>query len=280
MKKHNTFSLITLILGIVSLLWLFYDLYEITHNLEKVLDVNELGYIIGIGYIFILLFHVFAIIYMLQQLRSYKEINWIRIIVMIFGVFSLFAIAGEKVMYDEITREITFGGAGGEIFILSCAIVLNILFTFTMLVLIIKTFAVTYRDTENMDEIIFTVAHYMGIASGIVGLLLTLSLEHRKVEAHRVYVYVPFYLLFLIPYGLSVSYWLSFKLKEKISNWYDEKQLRDLMKSALATLILSIPAMLIPMSFERAVAFYFFPYYFFLILLLFSTGTLYFFRQK
>ena len=189
MKKHNTFSLITLILGIVSLLWLFYDLYEINHNIEKALDVNESGYIIGIGYIFILLFHVFAIIYVLQQFRSYKVIHWIRIIVMIFGVFSLFAIAGEKVMYDEIIREVTFGGAGGEIFILCCAIVLNILFTFTILVLIIKTFAVMFRDIENMDEIIFTVAQYMGIVSGVVGLLLTLSLAHRQVAVHQVYVY-------------------------------------------------------------------------------------------
>jgi len=280
MKKHNTFSLITLVLGIVSLLWLFYDLYEITHNIEKVLYVNESGYIIGIGYIFILLFHVFSIIYVLKQFRRYKKFNWLRIIVMIFGVFSLFAIAVEKVMYDEIAREIMFGSAGGEIFILCCAIVLNILFTFTMLVLILKTFAAEYKDTDNVDEIIFTVAQYMGIVSGIVGLLLTLSLAHRQMAAHRVYVYVPFYLLFLIPYGLSVGYWLSFKLKEKISNWYDEKQLRDLMRSALTTLILSIPAMLIPLSFERAVAFYFFPYYFFLVLLLFSASTLYYFKQK
>jgi len=86
--------------------------------------------------------------------------------------------------------------------------------------------------------------------------------------------------VFLIPYALVVIYWLSFKLKHRIKDWYDEKQLQDILKSSLTTLLLSVPGLAILLFIKIPSHFYFFLYYMFLILLVFSSSTLYFFKIK
>ena len=63
-------------------------------------------------------------------------------------------------------------------------------------------------------------------------------------------------------------------------DWYDEKQLQDVMKSSLCTLLLSIPGMALFLLIKNPSVYHFFLYYFFFILLIFSISTLYFFRIK
>ena len=77
-----------------------------------------------------------------------------------------------------------------------------------------------------------------------------------------------------------VLYWLSLKLKQRINNWYDEKQLQDILKSSLTTLLLSVPGLALFLFIKIPDHFYYFLYNIFLILLIFSSSTLYFFKIK
>jgi hypothetical protein len=129
------------------------------------------------------------------------------------------------------------------------------------------------------DERIFTLAQVLGIVSGVMGLLLTLVLLVLKWPPERFWIFVPFYGLFMIPYGLAVLYWIRIKRRERLSDWYDEKQVRDMMKASLGTLILSIPGMAVLALIPGPLGFYWLPYYLFLVLTLFSTGTLYSFKR-
>jgi hypothetical protein len=186
-------------------------------------------------------------------------------------------------MFDEIGREYASGlEISGELFGLCFAFLINIAFTILMILLVLKTFRVSYDDIEDkvMDERVFTIAQCMGIVSGILGILLTFNLIGKGIPINKLWVYTPFYLLFLIPYVLAVIYWLLIKSKEKIANWYDEKQFQDILKSSLTTLILSFPGLAVFLFMKIPSPVYFFLYYIFLILLIFSSGTLYFFKIK
>ncbi|MFC2083621.1 hypothetical protein ACFLS9_01050 [Bacteroidota bacterium] len=283
-KNIKNLSIITLVLSIVSFVWIIYDFYEISFHLPSVLDVSKSGYLVGIGYLIIIAFNITAIIFILVIINVLKELSVLKTTGFVFGVISLLAIGAEKVMWDEIGKEYGVLGAHmGEVMILYFLLIINASFCIFMFYLTIKVLAVSEVQSMNIggkDEKIFSLAQYVGIVSGGLGILLTFDLINKQILDYRFWIYFPFYILFLFPYILVVLYWLSIKMKERIVDWYDEKQLRDILKSSLTTLILSIPGLAILLVIQKPISFYWFIYYLFLELLIFSTCTLYFFRAR
>ena len=170
-----------------------------------------------------------------------------------------------------------------EVNILSLAYILNIVFSALIFFLILKTFPLFKNqnsEAESAEETTFTIAQYIGILSGIMGLLMIFTLINKEIRIDRLAFYIPFFLLFLIPYALVVIYWLSLMLCQKISDWYDEKQLQDIMKASLTTLLLSFPGLIVFLFIDIPDNLYFFLYYIYLVLILFSGSTLYFFKIK
>ena len=280
--KKKFAPIFTLCLGMLSGISLLYTIYHVGNRLSGLLDLNLSGYIVGIGYIIILLFHFFAIFFLISRFQALEARRLFRGVVLVSAVVSLFAIAAEKVMFDEIGRELRLGvEVAGEVFILTLLLLVNLIFVGLMslfLLLILNRSGAENR--KHADESVFTVAQYMGIASGVMGTWLTLSLLFGNVPGHRLWIYLPFYLLFTVPYGISVLIWLIFKRKEKITSWYDEKQLTDLSRSALVTMLVLIPALVLLLLAGKSVRFYWFPYFLFVALTIFSAGTLYFFKKK
>jgi len=170
-----------------------------------------------------------------------------------------------------------------EVSLLYGCLAVNVLFC---IIMIIEAYRALVRVTPRVDapiardERVFTIAQVMGIASGIMGLLLTLFVIGRKTPSERFWIYIPFYGLFLSPYVLAVVYWLIIKRRERLADWYDEKQVRDVLKGSLAALILSVPGLSVLVLVRQPLGFYWFPYYLFLILSLFSVSTLYFFKRE
>jgi small-conductance mechanosensitive channel len=287
MKKQISVSgLVTLVLGFATFLWLVFHVYEIRTDLPGLLrfDASDPSdYLAGAGYLVMLLFHAAAFLFIFRQARIMKRFGGWQVLGLVLGVFSLFAIAAEKVMYDEIGREWTIEfPLPGEVSLLYACLGVNVLFSVFM---IVAAFRAELRVSSPLDqpaskdERIFTLAQVLGIVSGVTGLLLTAVLLARRWPSERFWIFIPFYVLFLIPYGLAVLYWLGIKRKERMSDWYDEKQVRDMMKASLGTLVLSIPGMAVLALAPGPVGFYWFPYYLFLVLTLFSTGTLYCFKR-
>ena len=57
---------------------------------------------------------------------------------------------------------------------------------------------------EFVDEKIFTIAQCLGILSGVMGLILTFNLIEKNILTNKLWIYIPFFILFLIPYVLVV----------------------------------------------------------------------------
>lgn len=287
--KANT--RILLICSIVTLLCSAFILYQVNTNLVDSLNIYQTdltteGYIVGFAILFILLFHIYALIYVLMHFRRFEELNTLKILLLILGIISLFSLGGEKVMVDDIAKQYRAGLSINELNMLNVFYIINALFGVGMFYFLLKTIKLVHIEDVNstsIDERIFVLAQYLGIVSGIMGLLFVfhnIIFIDKALLYDKYWVLIPFYFMFVTPYGLSVLYWLSLKRKQKITDWYDEKQLQDVLKSSLTTLILSIPGIVAILFVEMPLNLYFLLYYLFMILLIFSGSTLYFFKLK
>ncbi len=280
-KNIRAVATACLILGTISFVWILYDLFLVSADLEGVL-FGAKGVIVGLGYIVILLLHGAAFIFILMLFSRLKGYAALKTGSMAAIILSLFMIAVQKVMYDEVGHEIKSGlENAGEIAFVNLGLVINALFCLLVIGLALFAFRRPHADTAlDKGAPIFTLAQYMGIVSGFLGLFLTLSLMGRQIPVGRLWICVPFYLLFLVPYGLTASFWLAVKRKESVQDWYDEKQWKDLTLAAFTTLILSVPALTIFLFLPDAVGVYWYPYYLFMVLFLFSGSTLYFYKRS
>jgi len=272
----------TFFLAAISLCWLVFDLIVLAVNFPDILLFGLWSGVAGAGYIFILAFHAFAFLMLILHLRKIGRDGILRTVSFITGLLSLIAICVEKVFYDEIGREFGAGFAiGNELKVLALMLMINAVFAAIMMLVVFRTYRAVPEMREEVirDEKVFLLAQYMGAVSGLSGLYLTVSLIGRSVPVDRFWIYLPFYALLLFPYGVTVLYWLVMKAREKVFDWYDEKQLRDMMKASLTTLILSVPGMAALLLFNGSIAIYWFPYYLFMALMLFSGSTLFYFRQ-
>jgi hypothetical protein len=163
-----------------------------------------------------------------------------------------------------------------------------------MMVLLISTRKSVGKEKAELvlkDDSIFINAQYIGILSGVSGLVLISvfaylysTLYPLPIWAAKAGILITS-LIAVIPYILIVFYWLIIKLREKTGEWYDEKQFQDITRASLVTLVSSI----IVMTAIFLVQYYvtgsdfivltWFPFYIFLVLLLFSSSTLYFSKR-
>ena len=109
----------------VSFVWILLDLWLLSTDLEKVL-FGTWGVPVGVGYLVILLFHVAALMLVLMtfsRLEGYAALKSGSAAVL---VVSLFMIAVQKVMYDEVGREIKAGfDRVGEIGFVNAGLLVN-----------------------------------------------------------------------------------------------------------------------------------------------------------
>jgi len=287
--KMNTLAL--MLCSIISFASLIYILYQVNTNLVVAIDIfhtkfETIHYLVGFGHLFVLLFHIYAIVYIFLHFRRFASLKLFKIILLILGVISLFSIGVEKVMIDEIAREFRHGLGINELYILNLAYIINMVFSLLLFVFLLRTVKLINlenAETVPVDENLFIIGQSLGIISGITGLWFTLHMIKfvgAEIMMDKLWVFIPFYILFLIPYILAILYWLSIKRKQRIHDWYDEKQVQDMLKSSLVTLLLSVPGLAFLLMFRVPHAIFWLIYYVFLVLFLFSASTLYFFKLK
>lgn len=287
--KLNTVTL--LISSIIAFAGLVYILYQVNTNLVIAINIfhtkfEAIHYLVGFGHLFVLLFHIYAIVYIFLHFRRFTALRSFKVLLLIMGVISLFSMGVEKVMIDEIAREYRHGMGINELYILNLAYIINVCFSVFMFIFLLKTVKLIHLENKEatpVEENLFIIGQILGLISGIVGIWFTLHMitfVGSGIMMGRLWVFIPFYILFLVPYALAILYWLSVKRKQRIQEWYDEKQVQDMLKASLSTLILSIPGMAVLLLFQVPHSIFWLIYYVFLVLMLFSASTLYFFKLK
>jgi len=284
-KTHTSWGIL---LSILAFSCLLYILYQVNTNVAEALNVDRADltlhdYVMGFGYLCLVVFHVYAIIYIFGYIYRVHPQNGLTISITLLSIVSLFALGAQKVLIDDIARQSRFGMEVHEVAILNVTYLLNIALTIAMFFLFLHTFrkgeAVNAQHTSS-DETIFTLAQCMGIVSGIMGIWLTVNLVEKHIPRQGFWVYIPLYVLFVIPYGLVMLAWYFCKSQQVMAGWYDEKQFHDMLKSSLATLLFSIPGVAVFVLFRTPDSIYWVVYYVFFLLLMFSSSTLYYYKIK
>jgi hypothetical protein len=256
-KIIRVFTLATLLLGLISLLWLVYDYFLYKQLKPVMLSFDELGNLeqlaefVWLSYLFMFMVHIIAGITLLLHLRYFRVFRLINVVIVIFGITSFLGVFSDWAILGDISKEYLAGlDTSGEWPILYILLGIHAVF----LLLLTGTFAGVFRrlkknDKEELamqkDEMVFTAAQYVGLICGIIGLVWTvfaLVISQRLPVSY--YHMLATSILILIPYGMVVLYWFILKCREKIGDWYDEKQSRDVYRSGFITLVITIPIML------------------------------------
>ncbi len=95
---------IGLFLGFICILWIIYDIIVIYFNLPSVIYFGAAGFFVGIGYILIIIFHIFvAGIYIMHARHIPKTIARNRLLSLL--IISFTGLIVQKAMFDEVGRE-------------------------------------------------------------------------------------------------------------------------------------------------------------------------------
>jgi hypothetical protein len=297
-KIIRLFTIATLLLGVISLLWLVYDYFLYKQLKPVMLSFDELGRLeklaefVWLSYLFLFMVHIIAGVTLLLHLRYFKVIRPINIIMVLLGIASFLAVFSDWAMMGDISKEYEVGwDTSGEWPILYILLAIHAVFILLLTgisAVILRKLNVEDKAEMPMqkDEMVFTAAQYVGLICGIIGLVWTvfaLVLSQRLPVSY--YHMLATSILILIPYCLVVLYWFILKFSEKIGDWYDEKQRMDVFRSGFITLVGIIPLMLALYLvihneglFIRG-DYFWFPFQVFSSLTLFSVLTLIYYRE-
>jgi hypothetical protein len=297
-KRLKISSVISLILAIISAGWLIFNftMYELLRprvvNLEALGNLEQPGNFIWIGYWVFILYHISAFLTYIFHLQWFRKINAFNIILLITGIFSFLVIFGDWAILGDIGKEYKEGwDTSGEWVILYIFLIFNAVFYILMFFFLFSTFRMMKLKTDlkpvKKDEMVFTVAQFVGIVCGLLGLLwifmnvIVNSANIKHIKVHGMITCI----LLLLPYALIVSYWFLIKFRERIDDWYDEKQWKDVTRAGFMTLLISIPVMLALFiaTFSSLPGGVFgilwLPFYLFMVLFIFSLSTLFFYNR-
>jgi len=293
-KRLKIFSYLTIILLVIVSIWVVFNftMYQLLQpkvvGLEPLGNLEQWADLIWIGYLVFFLFHPIAFLTYIFHLQLYRKINFFKILILVIGIISFFAVFGNWSIMGDIGKEYKEGwDTSSEWPFLYVFLFLHTSFFILLYPFIFSTLRKLKQGIDSeppkKDEVVFKMAQYVGIVCGLMGLsmismqlLLRVPLWHIKLFGMITSV------LLLLPYALIVGYWFLIKSREKISEWYDEKQWQDVSRSGFITLVLSVIIMLLLfiITFNTLPGGIFgilwMPFYIFIVLLIFSASTLYY----
>ena len=248
MKSKNIQRLfaVAFLSGILSLIWLLVnevfllDIYWDMVFWQKPDPETAIEVSIVFGMIFSGLFHVIALIALLQYTRLIKSMRKIVWIIMGIGIISLILLIGSLGLMHDIGNEYeVFDGVPSEWDMLFFIHIIHAIFYILVLGFFgstIPKFSIIGENGFVWDDRVFILAHYVGLLTSLMGVGLTILNMALKIDPELIRQGLPIMtIVILLPYTLMVTYWVIINRKKRIENWYDEKQWQDLGKSALIT---------------------------------------------
>jgi hypothetical protein len=276
LKKLYT---VTLLLGFIAIAviglvtWFF-----VTDLRNLIMPKTSEGIIAIAAYIFLLVFYHFSMFSIFAQFRYLKRFKALKITSLSLVIIALISLPVDKVMAGKIKDSLAMGREPDEKIILFVSLMFKILVQLVLLVNFYILFIRRNYARENSlalkDQTIFMLTQSLGLATGLLGLYLVIRQVINQIAFDQFLSQAPSFLFVLVPYLAAIVYWLSVKWRGKFSQWYDEKQKRDIYKSGFYTLLLAVPGLAVLLLIGGGISFYWYPFFLFFILAVFSGMTL------
>jgi hypothetical protein len=247
----------------------------------------------GISFILIVFFHLAAIITIILKLKTAGRESIFLAFVFFTSIISLLMVFGDFALIGDIVKEYKAGlpGIGSEFALLYLSQLLHLLFYCLVIVFTImnkrakKCSNLNGAEVPLKDEAVFINAQYIGIFTGTLGLVILASLSiFSPLWAIKKGI-VTLCAAMVIPYAAIVIYWLVIKARERVTEWYDEKQFQDVTKAGLISFLSTIIILAIFFVLQNTLTKFpllnviWFPLYFFISLLIFS-GTIIYMNKR
>ncbi|MFC1614131.1 hypothetical protein ACFL5K_02420 [Gemmatimonadota bacterium] len=293
-NKIKVITIVSLVLGCITTVWLIYDFLVFSYLKPKMVALQDIGepgelltIFLGVGLVVSFIFHISSILAILLQMRLFRRADVFRALALFTGVISCLLLRSDFALLGDIFKEYKHGMVDvGEWNVLYINHTIHGIFLIMTVLLNVNAILKlkSYLGSENIvkEESVYLAAQYIGIACGVMGLSMFLLnyLLHLPLHLFKG-LSITLSGVVLAPYCLIVIYWFLIKRKEKVGEWYDEKQFTDVAKSSLNTMAASIPCMAIVfalpvLGIESILSALWFPFYVFVSLLLFSGSALYY----
>jgi len=251
----------------------------------QVISPLEEGSLNWIGVGITLVFYSLSVLRTANYSKRASEITHLSIIQIVVGVISFISIFADFALLGDIVKQYQHGFSQPE-----WALVLPIMvFQLLSLLFFLTLHLFGFKDKDQVGQVafdsnIFIIVQLVGVLCGLGGLALS-SLGYLYPKAWRLDIHTTMTLIILlIPYLLGAGYWFINKLQEKNRQFYDEKQIQDVGRSAFFTLILNVLLMtgLFLTNYSNlggVTSISWLPIHLFSILLFFSLGNIYFTRR-
>jgi|GEM_PF-919135 len=295
-KSILSSTIITAILLIIGLFRLCF-LYQIVHRIKLFIPgIERYGTIYYVGLLLQLALCISIAVTIFLLLKFAGNFRLESIILSILGTLAFCNILIEGVAMNEFYSEyyLRKWNADFELSILNMGMILNLVFIGSGLWMIIKSWIVLRfnrrRNHYPINETVFEMTQYIGIACGIIGALFAyygyLYLHHYRNRLKPDYIDWVYTccLIFLLPYLSVIIFWILKLFVKRDRTLYDEKQKRDLSNAGLTTWLLSIlilAVLIIPnlKIHSPALGVMILPFYIFITLLIFSSTVLFNFKK-
>lgn len=293
-RQLRIIAVISLVLLIISFLWLIYDLYAFIEIRAKSPGVEKISDLLGAGYIVrILLLFSFALL-MLKSFKSGVKADALVIACIIAGTVSAISLIFDFAALNDIGNDYLIHGyeCTMEWLWLTGSLVFRLFFYIILYLFIIRLMKgiggmVTSGDSV-VDELLFEVTQYVGMVCGITGLAFTVygyvALGDFAVKSWLLWLLLFYCLFIILPWFSLVIYWIVRLSRRSELTLYDEKQKQDFASSGMTAWLSSIPVMILILAVSlrqpsSPVVFLWFPFYLFFTLLVFSASLLLKFKK-
>jgi len=285
--------IITLVLLILSTMWVFYDLYAYLEMRANPVpeEFPENG--LGIGFIIRILLCISFAFMMFRAFNSGLKTSPLTVIGILLGAVSAILVVFDWASLVDIWHDYrSAGGCAMEWIWLFFSLAAQMAFCITGLMLVFslirrKNFAATTAK-PIINGTFFEITQYVGIVCGLAGLAFTVyadvSLHDWNLRNWLIRLIMFYCLVIILPWLSMVAFWFWQLAGRNDMSLYDEKQKSDLALSGLTALLVSIPVMAVVFIFDHtgpgsATGFLWFPYYLFSTLFIFSLSLLVRFKK-
>jgi hypothetical protein len=245
MKKNQPFlRIITILFGFLAIAVFVYALVVLVRLQPKMVAIESLSALesalltgVGFALLVILAFFLLSLWQIVRFIKFAEKLTLFSLFLIIVGVLAVLFVFSDIALLGDIAKQHQHGLAQPEWSLVFPIMIGQFLVTIMFAYLHISgRIAHKQVDRVLMDIHVFLVVHYVGLTCGGLGLAMAL-LGLFFTRGWSLYVHtILASLTLLFPYGLAVIYWIITTRKAQRREWWDEKQIQDVGKSALLTL--------------------------------------------
>lgn len=292
MKTNKALRIVNIILGLISVGFFIYD-WVLLKRIRPLMETygaltaqdSDLLLIFGIGLLVMVIYYGLTLIQIMRVLRHSEKLPMGMVLLFVLVAVAALFVVSVVVLMNDIANQFEAGLAQPEWNLVYPILAAQLVVVLLVLMLhAAGSFTRMKQDAIVQDVNIFMIVQVVGVVCGGLGFGMSLLGFFYPKGWNPLIHTVMGSIVVLVPYLLMVGYWLVMKIGEKSENFYDEKQTRDIGRSATLTLITASILMVVLFitqfnALDGVIRYLWLPLYICGVITLFSAGNIFFSKK-